>query len=442
MDLKTKLARRSNFWYNEGLKRAKMRDLTGATISLKKSLKYNHENVMARNLLGLVYFGYGEITEALVHWIISKNQKAHENIANYYIKMIQDAPKELEAYDQAFQKFNQCLVYCRQNGEDLAIIQLKKLTSMHPIYLKAHQLLALLYLQTKQYSEAKRVLKKAHKLDKTNPITLAYIYELTQKRKKAQAEFRAKASPEQVVTYNLGNETIIQPTDIGSKEKAKMRRIMNAIIVTILGIAVCWFLIIPAIKQSQAFQTNKDIVAYSDEIAAQKAELSALKKELQTYRSVTENAQSAQSTAASTQASYEALEVIAEQYSSGAVSHADMANALLTVNGASLGEKGAKRYQELKDNIFPVILEREYPEGKNKYEAGSYGEAIPILEKIIAMQETYDEGRAMLYLANAYKHQGDNDKAEQTYTRIVQTFPDTDIANKGKEGLEGKIPEV
>ena len=39
MDYTTKLAYQSNYWYNDGLKRANIRDLTGAITSLKKSLQ-------------------------------------------------------------------------------------------------------------------------------------------------------------------------------------------------------------------------------------------------------------------------------------------------------------------------------------------------------------------------------------------------------------------
>ena len=44
----------SNQWYNDGLKKANIRDLSGAIISLKKSLQFNRDNIAARNLLGLV----------------------------------------------------------------------------------------------------------------------------------------------------------------------------------------------------------------------------------------------------------------------------------------------------------------------------------------------------------------------------------------------------
>ena len=93
MDYTTKLAYQSNYWYNDGLKRANIRDLTGAITSLKKSLQYNRDNIASRNLLGLVYYGRGDVVEALTEWVLSKNLQPKENIANYYIIKIKREKK-------------------------------------------------------------------------------------------------------------------------------------------------------------------------------------------------------------------------------------------------------------------------------------------------------------------------------------------------------------
>ena len=56
MSLYKKIMHVSNMYYNEGLERAGVRDLSGAINSLRQSLKFNKNNIEARNLLGLVYF--------------------------------------------------------------------------------------------------------------------------------------------------------------------------------------------------------------------------------------------------------------------------------------------------------------------------------------------------------------------------------------------------
>ena len=79
-----RVARISNLLYNEGLDKARVRDLSGAIKSLKRSLEFNKENKDARNLLGLVYFESGEVVSALTEWVISKNMNPDDNLAEYY----------------------------------------------------------------------------------------------------------------------------------------------------------------------------------------------------------------------------------------------------------------------------------------------------------------------------------------------------------------------
>ena len=75
----------SNRCYNDALEKASVRDLSGAVISLRKSLKFNKNNTAARNLLGLVYFEMGEAVAALSEWVISKNLQSKKNIADDYL---------------------------------------------------------------------------------------------------------------------------------------------------------------------------------------------------------------------------------------------------------------------------------------------------------------------------------------------------------------------
>ena len=90
----------------------------------------------------------------------------------------------------------------------LGVNSVEKSSGCAPDFLKALQLLALLYLQTEQYAKAKQVLKRAHRIDTTNETTLRYLHELSKISKKAA---KVKEENDQTVTYNLGNETIIQP---------------------------------------------------------------------------------------------------------------------------------------------------------------------------------------------------------------------------------------
>ena len=97
--IQKRIFRISNLLYNEGLEKALVRDMEGAIVCLKRSLKFNKENIDARNLLGLCYYETGEAVSALCEWVISKNLKPENNLADNYINVaaVQQKPAR---YDQ------------------------------------------------------------------------------------------------------------------------------------------------------------------------------------------------------------------------------------------------------------------------------------------------------------------------------------------------------
>lgn len=437
MDYATKLVYQSNYWYNDGLKKANIRDLSGAIVSLRRSLQYSRSNIAARNLLGLVYYGRGDVGEALVEWILSKNFQSHDNIANYYIQKTRENTAELDTINQAIKKYNQALGYARQNGEDLAIIQLKKAVDAHPSFVKAYQLLALLYLHTEQYSAARQAIRAAHKLDKTDDVTLRYMHELNQIRKSRTVKIKEKdKKDQQTVTYSIGNETIIQPVSTGYKESAGLHTIANIAVGLVVGVAVMWFLIMPAVNKSRQDQTNQDIVAFSDQIAEQEAQISALQTELETYRSTSQETENAQATATATQESYEIVMNISDHYYAGDMGSQAMVEELLKVNPDSLGTVGRGTFDEMTETLYPQVCSSLYAAAQESYDVANYETAITNLEQVMQMDESYNDGAAMLLLAQAYQGSGDQDQANVYYQRIIENYADTDAAQSAQEALD------
>ncbi len=443
MEYTTKLMYQSNYWYNDGLKKANIRDMSGAVTSLRRSLQYNRENIAARNLLGLVYYGRGDVVEALVEWILSKNFQAEDNIADDFIGRIQEVPGELESINQAVKLFNQSIELAGQNGEDLAIIQLKKAIAAHPSYVKAHQLLALLYIQTEQFSAARKELRTAHKLDTTDEITLRYMHEITQIRKSrpSRARDRGKgeeARQEQTVTYNIGNETIIQPASSVFKENSGLHTFLNIAVGVLVGAAVMWFLIMPAVSVGRQKKLNERVVSFSDRIATQEAQISALKTELEEYRANSEESEDLKAQSASTQESYEIVLDIARHVSAEDMSDKEMLEQILKVSPDSLGKAGKKRYDEVADALFPRMCEKLYKTAKDEFDARDYDGAISSLEKVVKMNEGYQDGNALLLLAQTFEKKGEQDKANIRYQRLVQKYKGKEASQKAQKALDGQ----
>lgn len=280
MNYTDKVIRQSNHCYNDGLRRAQIRDLSGAIVSLRRSLQYCQKNIAARNLLGLIYYGRGEINEALVEWIISKNLKPKDNVANHFIRKVQESSEELAKMNNSIKRYNQCLISCHQDAEDVALIQLRKVLSEHPTFLKAYQLSALLHIQKKQYSKAAQLLGRAQKIDTTNPDTLYYLNAIPkQKKKKAPVENSTES-----VSYKVGNDTIIQPAQMVIKETMGSNTLLNIGIGILIGAALIGFLIVPSVTQSENRANANAIREYSQEIDTLRAQINALTTELDGYR--------------------------------------------------------------------------------------------------------------------------------------------------------------
>lgn len=431
MEYTKKFLYQSNQWYNDGLKKANIRDLSGAIVSLKKSLQYNRDNIPARNLLGLVYYGRGEVAEALVEWIISKNIKTRGNIATYYIKKVQESPSELDAINQAIKKYNQCLAYCEQGGEDLAAIQLKKVVAAHPSFLRGYQLLALIYMYTEQYPKARQMLRKANKLDTTNEITLRYMHELKQLRDDKATKL--KESKNHTVSYKLGNETIIQPVSSTLKDNAAMMTILNIVIGIVVGSAVIWFLVVPTVRQNMSMKTNKEMIAYSEQIAARESEMDLLTKELNQYKAASDATAAEMEIAQSTKSSYEGLIAVISHYNEENYSWATLADELMAIQTDALGETGKATYDAIAGEVFEDQCSKLYESAKKSFDVANYGTAIEKLERVVKMKEGYADGEAIFLLMQAYQKNENGEQATATYNRILELYPDSELATKATE---------
>lgn len=159
----------SKSFYNQGLEKASIRDLSGAIACLKQSLIYDKRNIRARNLLGLVYFETGEVVAALSEWVISKNLQPTRNLASEYIGRLQANGNKLKAINDTIRKYNHALLLCREGHEDMASIQLRRILSQNPKLIKGYHLLALIQIKTESGAGQGERSEKRQKLTRQIP---------------------------------------------------------------------------------------------------------------------------------------------------------------------------------------------------------------------------------------------------------------------------------
>lgn len=168
------LKRLSDVYYTKALSLAKNRDLTKAIKLLEISIEYNKSNIDARNLLGLIYFELGEVSQALVAWILSINIDADNDLAQYYIQKLQVGINKRQIYEKNIKKYNEALYHVNNDNMDLAISVLNRSLETNKIHINSALLLGLLYINKSEYIRADKILKKVLKIDVYNETALRY----------------------------------------------------------------------------------------------------------------------------------------------------------------------------------------------------------------------------------------------------------------------------
>lgn len=435
-----RLIRLSNTYYNMGLEKAKARNLSGAMSDLRYSLELNKNHIQARNLLGLICFEVGDVVSALTEWIISKNLEPEKNIADEYINAIQANPARLETINQTIKKYNQSLLYCQQGSEDLAIIQLKKVLSLNPKLVKAHQLLALLYIRTEEYERAGRELRRALAIDRTDNLSLRYqaeLEELTGKPagRERKPEKEKETKKPDIISYTSGNETIIMPA--GYKENTGVNVILNIFIGLVVGVALMWFLAVPAKVQSVRSQTAEQIREYSDQLAARQAEVNELQSQLDALQGDPEAEEEAEAEAG------DSYELLIDAYVSFQAQDLEGAAASLDqVDPEQLSDNARSIYNQIYGNVHADEIQALFDAGAAAYDAQNYEEAAASLQRVVDFDERYSDGYALYYLARSYENLGQNAEALDLFQRFAEGYSGTQRASYANGAIARLQPLV
>lgn len=364
--LYNKIHNSSNWYYNRGLMKAKIRDLSGAIEDLQTAIKYNKMNIQARNLLGLVYYEMGEVCQALCQWTISSSFQTLGNPAAEYLEAVKSDEVGVENVNSMVRKFNQALIHARHNSDDLAIIQLKQVIEMAPNYVNAHLLLALLLMRSGQYSQARKSLRTVLRMDVNNLDALRYMEEVRQ-------ELRARSRRRHTQENQNDDDSKMQRRSFFSDEEEEAHNRKNysyMIFGVVMGVLFMAVLVLPNAKE-RAIQANGiSSKRYEQQVKTLQAKVSELQKSNQ-------NAQ-----------------------------------------------KELDKYTAIPDDYFETASTAVFEEAYTMYEEGSYSEALEKFTKAYEMNP--DNGRALFFMGKMNHLLENYDKAREYFTQVVEQFPDTE----------------
>lgn len=421
-----KTAMVSNIYYNKGLEKARVRDLTGAIETLKVSLMINKYNINARNLLGLIYCEMGEVVEALSQWVMSKNLAPEDNVADSYIKKIQSNQNKFESVTNAIKKYNISLNYAKDKNYDMAVIQLKKIAVANPHFVKAHLLLALIYMKDNEYTRAKKLLNSVLRIDKNNTLAYKYLGEINQiqsvKDNDTAGSFLPKKKVKEEDNKPLTGNDVILPRSSYKEPSNGAITIINVLVGIVIGAALIWFLVMPSRYKGITEEYNRNLADYSEKLSSGNVELNSLESELNTVKADKEALEEQLSKVNGTEGGNKLLIAVVEAANEYiANNRTAAAEKIVDVDVSELPSDSAKTlYNTISAATFVNASYDFYNRAQTAYSKSDYASAVSDYVKAFKCDST--NVNAAYYAAKCYVALSQTDNAKKYYEYIVNDF--------------------
>lgn len=429
----------SNSYYNQGLEKARVRDLTGAVTALKTSLSLNKKNIKARNLLGLVYYEMGELAMALSEWVISLNLKQDRNVAEVYIRKVKSNPNKLELINQAAKRYNIALAKAKEGGDDVALIQLKKVAATYPKFIRANLLLALIYMKRNEDERALKVLHRVLKTDRNNTLALKYIDEINGASQTQPADGNEEYYRNSKRKPLSGNDVIL-PRNSYKEPSSGVFTVVYILLGVVIGAALIWFLIVPAKLQSSQHENNDTIKKYSEQLSGYSVEITTLEKQNEELTSQLDaaNKELEQYKGDSGEtALYAKLVEAVSEYLANDVDKAALA--LADIDVTQLPTQTAKDLYTTLEDKCNGGARTFYMAGLNAYNQKNYVDAAKYLEKAYELDNKSVE--TPYYLAMSYFELNDLENAQKYVDVVNSKFGNTTFATQLKEYVDSRTEE-
>ena len=429
MKVKTSFRKIANAYYNIGLERAQLNDLSGAAGFLKEALHYDKSCTDARNLLGLIFYEMGETADALVQWIISYNfyPDPEHNRADYYLEEIQRKTAVIENDSALVKRFNQALTIAQNGGEDFAIIELRDITKKKPNFVKAQLLLAVLYMQTGDYIKAGRALLEVLRIDHNNPQASVLMEEVKRST--------GKADIEQAKLKNAFSHREIEDGDViiprQSNQVAPDRIVLHIAIGIMVGILSFYILVLPTIKRGYNDELNKSIAENSQELSDINLKYNELNDRYDAltkdYGDVSQKLNAYEAENAAFTDMYEKLNSVIADYNAGDIekavaSYTSIDRSLVTAEPLLSQLQSVDRV--MLNDAFNTLVEK----GTDNWNGGNLSQAEYYYK--LALEIKSDDPEAMYLLARLYQGQERISEANALFDRIVGEHPESAYAQR------------
>ncbi|MGN1318638.1 MAG: tetratricopeptide repeat protein [Lachnospirales bacterium] len=409
-------------YYNLALPYVKEDKLIYALERLNKSVAYDKTNITAQNLIGLVLYRLGRITDCYIHWSISASiDNSEKNPAVTYLQDILNSV-DFSEKSKAVSKYNESLNHAKQGNYDMAIMRLKRGLDFNPKSVDILNLLSFCLMMQGKNNAAYKYTERVLKIDKANPIAKNYQRILRPDR---LSIFKKEDND----TNTYYNKTAANAINKVQKGKGNIIYFMAGIVVmAVIGIA----LVIPSVFKSY----ERSIGKYETDYAVLKNTTDTeMSKKDETIKNLTEENESLKSKldSAGAKALQERVKTLAEIENNFKNDNIEVAaDRLVALDITGFTGEVLDQYRKLCDSVLVAAAEEYFTKGQEFQNSEEYDEAIEMYNKCIqCSQNGGDTGYSAMYeLGRIYIEKGDNASAAKFFTTVAEKHPVEAIRNE------------
>lgn len=278
-------------------------------------------------------------------------------------------------------------------------------------------------------------------MDKNNTQALRYLKEVDlvthQDEGVKSAGSVGKKKNKDAVRYQSDNELIIQPVNVKEPKSGKVTSLLNLIIGLVIGVAVMYFLVVPAAVSNVRSEANAKIAEIGSQSDIKTSTITELESQIKSLTSQRDELQAQLDGYVGSGGTLSIIDNLLNAASSY-LKNADVVQTgadLETIAANSDITQTTEAFQELYNTLLgtigPELSQNYYAEGFAAYKNKDYETAIHKLTQAVY----YDAANmdALYNLGNAYKDSGDAENAIATYDKVIELFPDTDRARRAQK---------
>ena len=315
-------------------------------------------------------------------------------------------------------------------NNDLEILQLNRVVEINPNFVKAHMVLALLNIENGDYTKAGKSLYKVLQIDRNHPkaqwymsIVKAYTGRAEVERKKLNNAFSHRQMQD--------DDIILPPT---YKETTGWMTIINIIAGLILGAAVIWFLVVPALERGINHRHNEEMAAVLEQVNQKSLEIDSLeeaRKSLESERNqAVADLQGMQENENGVVQQYQRLVNLLKAYEAQDMNtvvtmYSDIDSSLIT-DETGIGVMAEIRtYMETEG--YQVLADL----GNAARDRGNPDAALDFYQKSLNIKQKNPQ---VIYdMALVCQSKEMRDEANELFGQVIMNYPNTELANLSKE---------